>query len=161
MRQSIASYCFIKAKLNDDIKYLMQLNEHRQTFNFISGHYEHEKDESFLATMIREVEEELPGLSHQHDFILVSLSDTPFRATHFSERFKELTQYEFHLFYLTFLKDLVDYEYLWTKNTNNEWFSLQEILNGISKKGLQITRFPTVALNEYIDGGLEAIPLSI
>ena len=162
MRKSIASYVIIKANFEDSVKYLMQLNKHWNSFNFISGHYEPDEDHgNYERTIIREVEEELSGLGYNIDFRVRSLSDIPLKTEYYSERFRQMTSYEFHLFQLFFLKPLRKYAFLWEESSDNQWFSLKEIIQGASKDGHIITKFPTADINRFLSGGLDGLRLSI
>ncbi|MCB0539918.1 MAG: NUDIX hydrolase [Bacteroidetes bacterium] len=140
--------------------FLLQYNAHHKVYNFISGHFDPEKDSDFLAAMVREVEEELPGLRYQKDFTVYPISDEPFTAIHFSARYKVDTKYEFHLFQFQFLKTPSAYSYLWVENTNNKWFSLDEILKGQGNKGEPVSTFPIIDLHAFLEGGFAALPLS-
>lgn len=159
MRESISSYAIIKASFKKTEKYLMQFNNYWNSYNFISGHYEPDKDhENYEYTIIREIEEELVGLIHKIDFSVKPLSATPLKTIHYSERFQKMTSYEFHLFQLFFLKPFNTYDHFWKGSMLNQWFTIDEIMNGISKRGMLITKFPLVEIDRFLPGGLTGLP---
>ena len=76
-------------------------NKYWNSYNFIGGHYEPDKDhQNYEYTVIREIEEELAGLIYKIDFFVKSLSPVPLKTIHFSKRHKEMTCYTFNLFQL-------------------------------------------------------------
>ena len=46
------------------------------------------------------------------------------------------------------------YGYFWERSELNKWFSLDEIMNGISKQGLKIAQFPSIEIDKYLPDGL-------
>ena len=134
-----ASYVIIKALLDGKEKYLLQYNESENAYNFIRGDVEDEQ--GFEMTAIKAIEEMLPPLSHQVDFVIKHLLQKPiWKAIANSAAQKGKHQLQF--FQMFFLRPLKDYAYLFRLDSSYRWFTQGELLKGESKQGEIIGAFP-------------------
>lgn len=160
MRTSRAAYGIIKHRFDSGDLYLLQRNAGwGQRFNFVSGHLEKDDEGDFAVTMIREVEEELPPLKHEREFMLRALSKEPFEAIAFSLSAGVETIYTFRVFQILFLVTPLRISLLWeAQDSPNCWFSEQELRDGVGRRGEQITPFPVSHIIDFIPGGLAGLP---
>ncbi len=138
------SVAVIKAQRNSEDVYLMQYDASARQFQLLGGKRE-ESDESNVATLIRELREELglASLTPEQDFTIYPLVEGV-REMSVSESVYVLSAYE-HNFY-----QLLDVRCHLPENDSTRWLTADELISGHTRDGRKVSRLIATHLAEIL-----------
>ena len=136
---------------------LFQFDENANQFQLIGGRH-NDKDPDLLSTMIREIEEEVSNnLIYGQDYQLKCVISDLAPMASLSSTFGALTQYNFSIFHMQNLSELVNIQ------PEDEWVPIEDMLAGyvVTNNGTTIP-FNTGTIFHLIDenlkGGFASLP---
>ena len=128
-----------------------------EDLNFIGGHQEPVDEGNYLATAMREVEEELPELKKFGNFELVPLTGETQFGPVWSVSAKSETLYKIRFFLLKFIEEPIVLNDLVSHNTPNVFVSQEDIT--LRNEASNISQLVQL-LESSFPGGISAIPHS-
>jgi 8-oxo-dGTP pyrophosphatase MutT (NUDIX family) len=137
MRTSRASLAYICRRWNNQTQVLTQWSQSWRAFSLIGGHKL--PRESYRDCLVREIAEEL-GLDAQRDYYAAARHVACLEFIAWSQSARLMTAYKLVIYSIGLLRSNV-YTHV-ANDPNNRWLFRDEILEGATKDGCQIS--PTV-----------------